>query len=331
MSTPQPESPHTPQSSRGGSPTTVAANPIALPHLAVLELHGPDAGSFLQGQLTQDALTMTPNQARAGGYCSAKGRLLANFVMLHPSCDRWWLITHAGLLEPLVKRLKMFVLRAQCSVRAPPELLVSGVPDAGIPMWQVRSGWAEVTASSSSPQPHCLVGWWGGRSLCVAADDVLKPAVDSHAQQAWHHADVMAGWPWIEPATVEQFVPQMINFELLGGVNFRKGCYPGQEVVARSQYRGTLKRRMALLSLRSGSGAVPAPGDELFHSEDPGQPAGLVVNASLDPQDLTRQHHLLAEVKLSALAAGTLHLGAADGPVLEVLPLPYAIPSESET
>jgi folate-binding protein YgfZ len=138
----------------------------------------------------------------------------------------------------------------------------------------------------------------------------------------WHWLEVSSGLPLIEAATVDQFVPQMVNFELIGGVDFKKGCYPGQEVVARSQYRGTLKRRMFLFDVP----AAAQPGQELFHSADPGQPAGLVANAAASPDGGSR---ILAEVKLAALDHGSLHLGAADGPVLTQRELPYAVPLES--
>jgi folate-binding protein YgfZ len=316
-----------------------AAHGTPLPHLAVVEVQGPDAGSFLQGQLTQDAVSMTHTQARAGGYCSAKGRLLANFVMLHPNPDTWWLLTHAGLVDPLAKRLKMFVLRARCTVQARPDLQVSGELTAR-PLWQVQAWRSDEAAAPEEadrvdlPGMAWAVGWWGGRSLWVsrAAQMPHNPAdtpAPSTALEAWRHADIAAGWPWVEPATVEQFVPQMVNFELLDGVNFRKGCYPGQEVVARSQYRGTLKRRMARFSVQTAAGPLPAPASELFHSEDPGQPAGMVVNVAADPQDPQRMH-LLAEVKLAALGSGSLHVGSPEGPVLQPQPLPYAIPSDTE-
>lgn len=309
------------------------ARAIALPHLCVVEVLGPDAGTFLQGQLTQDALSMQPSQARAGGYCSAKGRLLANFVMLHPDEDRWFLLTHADLQEALVKRLRMFVLRAKCSVQARQDLGVFGEHGTGLGLWSVRTFIPSGADAGEQPNPAWAMGWWGGRTLWIASQASSPPADGDHsaasAQEAWRHADVLAAWPWIEAATVDQFVPQMINFELLGGVNFRKGCYPGQEVVARSQYRGTLKRRMALFVLPAHTTPRAAAGLELFHSEDPGQPAGMVVNAGHDDKAGT-QHHLLAEVKLSAMTGGTLHLGAPQGPQLQPLPLPYPIPSETE-
>ncbi|MCA3183567.1 MAG: folate-binding protein, partial [Cupriavidus sp.] len=115
----------------------------------------------------------------------------------------------------------------------------------------------------------------------------------------------------------------MINFELVGGVNFRKGCYPGQEVVARSQYRGTLKRRMWRVQ---GEGAVPGATAEIFRQEDPGQPCGMIVNAAASPLG---GWDGLAELKIDA-AAGALHLGAADGPALATRALPYEVPLPNE-
>jgi folate-binding protein YgfZ len=128
---------------------------------------------------------------------------------------------------------------------------------------------------------------------------------------------VASGVATIETATVDQFVPQMLNYELLGGVDFKKGCYPGQEIVARSQYRGTIKRRTFLFNSE-----VPASaGQEVFHSDDPAQPAGLVANAA--------GNSALIELKLSTLGHGSMHLGAADGPRLSQAELPYDVPIEA--
>jgi folate-binding protein YgfZ len=140
----------------------------------------------------------------------------------------------------------------------------------------------------------------------------------------WDWLDIRAGEPRITQPVVEQFVPQMVNFDVLGGVNFRKGCYPGQEVVARSQYRGTIKRRTALANVAEELDTV-LPGAEVFHSDDPGQPCGMVVNAASAPDGGV---DVLVEVKLAALETGSVHLGAAEGPALNFLPLPYALPAE---
>ncbi|MDC6171054.1 CAF17-like 4Fe-4S cluster assembly/insertion protein YgfZ, partial [Paucibacter sp. XJ19-41] len=145
------------------------------------------------------------------------------------------------------------------------------------------------------------------------------PALPALAEADWQWLEVQAGLAWVRGATVEQFVPQMLNLELLGGVNFQKGCYPGQEVVARSQYRGTVKRRTLMFAAEGAAQA--AIGQELFHSEDPAQPAGLVAAmARREGQTL-----LLAEVKLAALEAGSLHLGSAEGPALSPRALPYPV------
>lgn len=338
MSSITPPSPAAP-SAHGPFSETLRGGPggARLPHLGVVQAQGPEAGLFLQGQLTQDVVSMSTTEARAGGYCSAKGRLLANFVIVHPDEQTWWLVTHAGLVESLVKRLKMFVLRAKCTVATREDLTVCALQDVGAAPWTVARRGAGSPEHDGTQGTSWTVGWWGRRALRIQSAPATTPPgsdttplVDAAALETWRHADVAAGWPWIEPATVEQFVPQMINFELLGGVNFRKGCYPGQEVVARSQYRGTLKRRMGLflLDLPGGSG-LPAAGAELFHSDDATQPAGMVVNAAADPADALRIL-LLAEVKIAAQAAGTLHLLAPDGPPLRPCTLPYPIPTESE-
>ena len=137
----------------------------------------------------------------------------------------------------------------------------------------------------------------------------------------WRWLEVRSGVPTIVAATVEQFVPQMINFELLRGVDFQKGCYPGQEVVARSQYRGTIKRRMFLFDTASEAIA----GQDVFHSADPDQPCGMVVNAA--PRGAGGSS-VLVEIRLAALAEGTVHLTRADGPLLQARPLPYDVPTD---
>ena len=136
----------------------------------------------------------------------------------------------------------------------------------------------------------------------------------------------MSAIPRIVLATQEQFVPQMINFESVAGVDFKKGCYPGQEIVARSQYRGVIKRRLQLAHTSQDSlgSLLVAPGLELFHTNDPSQPAGMVVLASPSPADLNRID-LQVECKLEALESGEIHLGSAQGPVLKIDSLPYPL------
>jgi folate-binding protein YgfZ len=231
----------------------------------------------------------------------------------------------------------MFILRAKAKlVDASGELAVvglagdvrralSGVFDALPDGVHVQ---VDGTAGSLIRVPDALERlrylWIGPKAqveaLLPSLDDKLKrvsPAV-------WDWLDIRAGEPRITQPVVEQFVPQMVNFDVLGAVNFRKGCYPGQEVVARSQYRGTIKRRTSLANV-DGELADVRPGAELFHSDDPGQPCGMIVNAASAQGGGV---DLLVEIKLAALESGSVHLGAADGPALRFLALPYGLPTE---
>jgi folate-binding protein YgfZ len=156
------------------------------------------------------------------------------------------------------------------------------------------------------------------RLLWAAATGTPPPALPALSLPAWQWLEVRSGVARITAATVEQFVPQMVNLELVGGVSFRKGCFPGQEVVARSQYRGTLKRRSYVVDCS----APLLPGQEVFHSADAGQPAGMVVLAASMPPS---RHCALVELKIAALEGGTLHAGEA---LLDVAELPYSLDTE---
>ena len=165
------------------------------------------------------------------------------------------------------------------------------------------------------------------RALLIAP--AAAPDAPALSNDAWRWAELQAGVAWIEPGTVDQFVPQMLNLEVIGGVDFKKGCYPGQEVVARSQYRGTLKRRTFLFDVPAGNTA--APGQEIVDADDPSQPAGMVVNAAAHPDG--RGTSLLAELKLAALPradAGALRLVDANGAALQRRELAYAVPLEAQ-
>jgi len=294
---------------------------VHLTDWALLRAHGADAATFLQGQLTQDVAGLQPGAARLGGYCSAKGRLLASLVAWPMRNDEFGLLCSADLAAAVRKRLSMYVLRARCRI------------DDASGAWSVfgLAGAAAMPWTNETVQPWSVRQqgdqWLIGlpavertpRRLLVQPNDAPAPEGAALDPQAWRLLEVMSGVPRITLATTEQFVPQMVNFDLVGGVHFQKGCYPGQEVVARSQYRGTIKRRLHLFAT-SGSAQ---PGQEVFHSDDRTQPAGMVVNAAEASGAGSR---LLAEVKLAALDSGTLHLGSADGPLLQRLPLPYPVP-----
>lgn len=294
---------------------------VPLPDWGVIRASGADARSFLHGQLTQDLMHLSAGQARLAGYCTAKGRLLASFVVWAGGAEEFWLACSADLLPATLKRLSMFVLRAKCrledaSAAAPLQGLAGDAARlalgdaAGGEPWSVQAVGADRVIRL--PDAAGVPRW-----LRVGSGAVDGPALDA---EVWRWLEVQSAVPRIVAATREQFVPQMVNLELVGGVDFKKGCYPGQEIVARSQYRGTLKRRALLFDVS----APAAPGQELFSASDPGQPAGMVAAAARNPAG---GWSVFAETKLAA-AGEALHLGSADGPRLTPIPLPYALPAD---
>ena len=322
---------------------------MPLDQFGVIDVTGDDAASFLHGQLTNDVQHLDAASARLAGYCSPKGRLLASMLMWR-SAETIRLLVSKDLTAAVQKRLSMFVLRAKAKladttdslsvvgfagdVRTPLAKLFDALPD-GVHVHVAGPSGSLIRVPDSAGRPRYL--WIGPKALVQARVAALEGELARASSAVWDWLDVHAGEPRITQGVLEQFVPQMINFDVIGGINFRKGCYPGQEVVARSQYRGTIKRRMALARVATSaalpSGEVSADlgpnavraGAELFHSDDPGQPCGMVVNAAAEPRGGI---DMLVEIKLAALENGTVHLGAADGPLLEFQPLPYALPSD---
>ena len=295
-----------------------------LDHLGVIRAEGEDAAKFLHGQLTHDFALLDLAQARLCAFLSAKGRMQASFIGFKRSPTEVWLVCQRDLLAATLKRLSMFVLRAKVRLSdASAELRIAGLAGDAInsiagsaqPMWlKADFGSASVVhLPPAAGQPRAL--WVAPAAEALPAGAPLDPAL-------WAWGEVHSGVATLSAPLVDAFVPQMLNYESVDGVHFQKGCYPGQEVVARSQYRGTLKRRMFLFDVDAEARA----GQELFHSADPGQPAGLVANAARRPGGGSR---VLAEVKLAALEAGSLHLGDAAGPVMARQALPYDVPVES--
>ena len=310
----------------------------------LIGVNGDDAASFLHSQLTNDVEHLNQEQVRLAGYCTPKGRLLASFLMWR-NATTVYLQLSRGLQAPVQKRLQMFVLRAKAKLHD------ASLDEAN----QVILGLGGKHASAVLPQwfdslpatPFSKVDGNAGTLLRVADAfglpryQWLTSAANAEAvwpqlagklakggNDAWHLSEIHAGVPQISQPTQEQFVPQMVNFELLGGVNFKKGCYPGQEIVARSQYLGKLKRRTTLVSIddievRPGAKA----GTELFAVSDPQQPCGMIVNAAANGAGGV---DALVEMKLAAIeegaaAAGAVRLGSAEGAAVRFLPMPYAL------
>ena len=308
-----------------------------LTRLGLLNFSGADAVSFLHRQLTNDVEHLRPGEARLAGYCSPQGRLLASFL-LWKSGDELQLQIPRELLPALHKRLKMFVLRDKVVIA-----------DAGDTVTQLGLGGSGAAAVLSSwfaalpEQPYAKVDNEHGVLVRVAdafgaprylwtvptaALPQIWPALTSSltpcADNAWRLAEIDAGVAQISLATQEKFVPQMINFDLVGGVNFKKGCYPGQEIVARTQYLGKSKRHMLAASVATAS-AITA-GTDVYASDDPSQPCGSIVNAErCSPEQLA----CLVSLRLPLAEGVSVHAGSSDGPALSFQPLPYPLPAES--
>ena len=296
---------------------------VALSHWALVRAQGADAQTFLQGQLTNDVTGLGPQTVRLAGFCSAKGRLQASFLVWRHAPDEFWLACSASLMPALLKRMSMFVLRAKCVLAD----ITATHPVQGA-LGRSAAGWAD----SQAPWTHRQVD--GAtvlrlpdvrgvpRAVRIGAAVPPTQAQPQATLDAWRRLEVQSGIGWIVAETVDQFVPQMLNYELLGGVDFKKGCYPGQEVVARSQYRGSVKRRTLLFE----SDAALHPGQEVFDSAQPEQPAGQIVNAA--PREDGTGSWALVEVKLDALAGAALHVGATQGAQLVRAELPYDVPTQ---
>ena len=300
--------------------TKVSHAAAELKRLGMLSCTGDEAREFLHAQLTNDISALTADRARYAGWCSAKGRLLANFLVV-PQAQGFLLQLSRDLAPAVAKRLSMFVLRAKVKVTDASDDWVQ------FGLWGPGSAERLAALGISAPAADLVIAASTDALVVRIAQQrfllLLKAAQRDRLQSssdddAWGLEEIRAGRPLVVRATQDLFVPQMVNLERLGAVDFRKGCYPGQEIVARTQYRGVLKRRM----VRARVDAAAAPGGELYADDLPGQASGTVVNAAPVPAGGSE---LLAVVQISSLEnAAAIRLGAADGPRLELLPLPAA-------
>jgi folate-binding protein YgfZ len=298
--------------------TSLLHGVTALSHLGVIAVAGADAASFLQGQLTQDFTLLGTGQARLAAYCTPKGRMQASFIGFKHTPEEILLVTSRDLLPATLKRLSMFVLRAKAKLRdASAEFQLYGLagPSASgygtLEPWQLsRNGAATVVGLYPADGQ--------ARALWVAPAGEPAPSGPVLSPELWALGEVRSGVAMITAPVVEAFVPQMLNYESVGGVNFKKGCYPGQEVVARSQFRGTLKRR----AYRAHAQDTVQAGDEIFHASDATQPCGLVVQAAPSPDG---GWEAIVSMQISAAEGGDLTAKSAQGPALRIEPPPYPL------
>ncbi|QGZ37729.1 hypothetical protein IP92_02889 [Pseudoduganella flava] len=321
---------------RADTPATPAALAVGfvapVTDLGLIAFTGDDTATFLHSQLTNDIEHLAQQEVRLAGYCSPKGRLLASFLMWRDAQSVY--LQLARDIQPAVqKRLQMFVLRAKTKAADVTDQHVvlglgGGLAEAVLQTWFDALPSAPYTkidhplgtllrVADAFGSPRYL--WLTTQETATTAAPLLADRLVVGGNEAWRLAEIHAGVPLVTAATQEQFVPQMINLELLGGVNFKKGCYPGQEIVARSQYLGKLKRRTALVSIDD---AGITAGTEVFAAADPDQPCGMVVNAAPNGAGGV---DALVEMKLDALETGAVNARAAGGPALRFLTMPYVL------
>ncbi|MBI2770754.1 MAG: folate-binding protein YgfZ [Burkholderiales bacterium] len=290
-----------------------------LPHLGVIRVEGEDAAKFLQGQLTNDFGLLDASQARLAAFCTAKGRMQASFVGLRQGETQILLVCSRDVLAPTLKRLSMFVMRAKARLTdATADFELRGVAGETLKaLGPVQPPWTRVGAGTAS-LVHLYPADGQPRALWIAPAGETPPPGPALSSELWLWGEVRSGIAPITAPIVEAFVPQMLNYESVGGVNFKKGCYPGQEVVARSQFRGTLKRRAYVAHAQE---AVQA-GQEVFHEADPSQPCGTVAEAAPAPQG---GWDAIVSIQVAAASAGRLNAGGPEGPALALLALPYLL------
>lgn len=302
-----------------------------LHQFGTLRVAGEEAQTFLQNLLSNDIRDVTTHHAQLSSFNNAKGRMLANFLIWRDGED-YLLQLPRSLVDAMRKRLSMYVLRAKVQVTdASDELIVLGL--AGNNAGKIlRDRFVDVPLEPLSSLANTEVNMLkidDARFQIITTPihaAALWNALSLGAQPIgsiyWDWLNIRAGIPIILPQTQEQFVAQMVNFDVIGGINFKKGCYPGQEIVARTHYLGKLKRRMYLAHIETGD--VPQAGDELFSSEMEGQASGVLANAAPSPNG---GYDVLAVVQRSSQETQAIRWKSLQGAALQFLPLPYSLPS----
>lgn len=304
---------------------------VDLSHLALIRASGPDTKSFLNGQLTNDVALLDDVHSQLSAWCSAKGRMLAVFRIFRDE-SAYLLQLPEALRDDIAKRLRMYVLRAKVTV----ENADSAGIRIGVAGPQAEAGVRAATGllpdgdnAVARDGPLTVLRLPGFRPRFeilappAAAPEIwngLKRDAAPAGRDAWTWHDIMAGIPTVLPAISDTFVPQMANLDLLGGISFAKGCYTGQEIVARVHYLGRLKQRMYRAHVETEE--VPAPGTPIYGAERADQSTGTIVIGCPAP---STGCDVLAVIHTSADAGG-LRLGRPDGPALHVEPLPYSVP-----
>ena len=290
-----------------------------LSHLGLLECTGDEAKTFLHNQVTSDINHLGADAAQHSAWCSGKGRMVASFLLFRSGPD--FLIQLSADLVPMIhKRLQMYILRAKVKVAdlsGSRELIGLSGPQAEAALLAAKLPLPGKALDSAAFEHGKVIRLDTTRFEIIVASDAapelwrqLAASARPVGTPAWQWLDIKAGIPLIGAATKEEFVPQMANFDQLGGVSFHKGCYPGQEVIARTQYLGKVKRHL----YRIAASAPLAAGNPIYSPENPEHPCGMVANAAPAPDG---GYVALAVIQEVFVDAGDLELGAPGGPRLE--------------
>jgi folate-binding protein YgfZ len=311
-----------------------------LSHLGAIRFSGEDAQSFLQGQLSCDVAQLDASTALYGSYCNPKGRMLASFLIWKDPAGLIMQLPRE-LQAGIQKRLSMYVLRSKVKLADDADALVRiGLSGENAERLVLDAMNGVPVLNGAIPLKLGVVQGERTTVLRLAADrfelvtsverapelwDRLSRGAAPVGAACWSWLDIQAGIPIITSSTQEQFIPQMVNLEAIGGVSFRKGCYPGQEIVARAQYLGKVKRRMYLANIRTHSVPPVAAGDELFSVGMGDQPAGMIVNAANSPNGGVDVLAVVQTASAGEGREGKIRWRSLDGPSLAFMPLPYSV------
>ena len=307
-----------------------------LNHYAIIEASGDDVVEFLQGQFSNDIKLVTENLGQLSAYCNPKGRILANFRVFKRQ-NSYFLRLRADIVEATLKRLRMFVMRSKVEIvdrsneftrmgiageNATNKLsaLFQSLPkNADESITENEITIIKLTGTLSRYEAHGTIA-----NLITLWDQLQSQGVPI-GENSWNLLTVRAGIPEIVAETVEEFVPQMVNLQAINGLSFTKGCYPGQEVVARMHYLGKLKRQLYLCS--ADSDKLPIAGTPIMTADENEQKAGKIVSASWSNE---KKIEFLAVLQIEKAENNDLHIESNSGPILELLDLPYSLENEEK-
>ena len=308
-----------------------------LSHFGVISAHGDDAAEFLQAQLTNDIHEVDNNHSQLSALCTPKGRILCNFRIFKRE-DTWYLVLPYELLEAALERLRAFILRSNVTLEdAGDALMRFGISGNNMPehLGDIVSKLPEQVDDVIETDDYSIIRVAGvvPRYEVYGLLEPMKKlwqAVDVHATpvgaSTWELLNIQAGIPVITAKSIDTYVPQMVNMQLINGVSFTKGCYPGQEIVARMHYLGKLKRRMYRIGFDSSE--QPDTGTALAtETSTASQDIGTILSAQENPDG---NYEALAVIQVNDAENSKLRLGDAKGPEVTVLDLPYAFDDEDK-